>query len=260
MRSLYRCTAPLLLLILAVPVRGQRDGPCEHEAMRTATLRAAGGARLELEAGAGSLQVTGRDGLAEVRVRGRACAATEALLRELLIETSAGNGEVSVRTRHPEQSQRNWNDNYAYIDLVLEVPAGMSARIDDGSGSVVLEGLGETEIEDGSGDLRITDGRGAVRIDDGSGSIDIEQVTGDVSIDDGSGDIDVRGVRGRVTLEDGSGEITVGDVTGTVHVRDDGSGSIRVRDVGGDLIVEDDGSGGVRHSGVRGRVQVPDED
>jgi hypothetical protein len=250
----------LFLAASALPGAAQTRERCEHEATRSATLQAGNGARLQLEAGAGSLRITGRAGLTEVRVRARACAATEALLGDLNVETRAGNGVIRIAARYPSSEGRDWNDGYAYLDLVVEVPAGMAAAIDDGSGSIVLEGLGALDVEDGSGDLTLTDIRGDVRIDDGSGNLTVERVTGDVVIDDGSGDVELRDIRGDVTLEDGSGDLDAGDVTGTVRVIDDGSGSIRVTNVGGDFVVDDDGSGSIRHSGVRGRVSIPDDD
>ncbi|HSJ15096.1 MAG TPA: DUF4097 family beta strand repeat-containing protein [Longimicrobiales bacterium] len=252
-------TVLLMLFAAALPaeLRGQVRERCAHEATRSATVRAPRGALLDLQAGAGALRVEGRAGLEEVRVRGRACAATEALLSELTIESDASDGRVRVRARYPESRNRDWNASYAYLDLVVEVPAGMAATIEDGSGSVVLDGLGALRVEDGSGDLTITNITGDVEVDDGSGDILVEGVTGGVRIDDGSGGMRIRQVRGDVTVKDGSGEIDISEVTGSVRVVDDGSGSIRVRDVGGDFVVDADGSGSIRHEGVRGRVQVP---
>jgi DUF4097 and DUF4098 domain-containing protein YvlB len=259
MLSRHSLAACALALAAAAPATGQERERCAHEATRTATLAVARGGRLDLEAGAGSLEVRGRRGLQEVRLQGRACAATEALLRAVTVESRVANGIVHVAARYPESRGFDWNDSYAYLDLVIEVPAGLAVSIEDGSGSVVLDGVGDVSIEDGSGDLRITSVAGRVTIDDGSGNVVIGGVGEDVEIDDGSGDVRIEGVRANVMVEDGSGEIDIRDVTGTVRVSD-GSGSIRVEGIGGDFIVDEDGSGGIRHGGVRGRVRIPDED
>ena len=128
---------------------------------------------------------------------------------------------------------RDWS---ARIDLEINVPTGMAIEIDDGSGSI--------DIDDVAAD---------VSIDDGSGSIDVQGVA-NLSIDDGSGSINVSAASGDVSIIDGSGSIEVRSVTGSVTI-DDGSGGIRVSDVEQDLIIVDDGSGGFSYSDVRGTVK-----
>jgi hypothetical protein len=250
------------LLFLASPVAAQDFNQCRHEAERDARVQASSSERLVLIARGGSLRVEGRAGISEVRVSGRACASSAELLERLRIEASRSGGAVRVEV--PEMDHDGswgWGRNeYARLDLVLEVPAGMAADIEDGSGDIRISGIGSITLDDGSGDIDIRDITGDVVMEDGSGGVVITGVKGSVTIDDGSGEIEVRDVSGSVTIDDGSGEIDVSKVGGTVRIPDDGTGSIQVSDVEGDLIVRDKGNGSVRYSDVRGRVDVPEQD
>jgi hypothetical protein len=223
---------------------------------RTLTVDAGIGDLLNVDAGSGELSVEGVEGLESVRVTATLCAADDGLFRGLDVSLRRSGSQVELDTDYP--SSGGWSDGYARIDLVVEVPRGMAADIDDSSGSMEITGVGALTIDDSSGDIEVVGASGPVRIDDSSGGIRIQDVSGDVDIEDGSGEIDVRDVRGSVVLSDGSGSIDVGDVTGEVRIREDGSGSIGVVGVGGDFVVERDGSGGIRHSRVNGRVDIPD--
>lgn len=234
-----------------------QDRDCRYEAERAANISASAADQLELIARSGSLRVEGRNDLSTVQVRGRACASSEDLLDQLRLETGRRNDVVRVEV--PEIDMGGWGrDRYAYLDLVLEVPAGMAAEIEDGSGESFLSGLGELNIEDGSGELTLENIMGDVFIDDGSGEITMRGIDGDVTIDDGSGEVAIFDVTGSVSVEDGSGGIDVEGVGGSVRI-DDGSGSISVKDVRGDFTVTDDGSGSIRHSGVQGQVKIPEK-
>lgn len=212
---------------------------CRYEADRSAMIRASSGDALRLIARAGSLTVRGVEGLQEVRVRGHACASSEDLLDALVLKTDRSGSTIRVEVPEIDEGGGWFSGNrHAALHLDIEVPKGMAATIEDGSGNARIEGLGALSIHDGSGDLEITD------------------IDGDVDIDDGSGSVRVSHLEGTVRVEDGSGEIDIRDVTGNVEI-DDGSGSIDVRDVAGDFIVRDDGSGGIEYSNVAGRVDIP---
>jgi hypothetical protein len=222
--------------VLVSPAAGQDN--CRYEAERTAMIRSSSGDALRLIARAGSLTIRGVEGLDEVRVRGRACASSESLLDELVLETERSGSTIRIEV--PEIDEGSWfsGNRYAALHLDIQVPKGMAAVIEDGSGNVRIEGLGALSIIDGSGDLEIVD------------------IDGDVDIDDGSGSVRVSGLKGTVRVEDGSGEIDIRDVDGSVVI-DDGSGGIDVRDITGDFIVRDDGSGGIDFANVTGRVDIP---
>jgi outer membrane lipopolysaccharide assembly protein LptE/RlpB len=258
--------AAALLLTLTgcnVTVSGFGDS-CAVSEERTATVDAAGARTLRADVDAGSLRVEGVADLKEVQVKAKACARNQSDLSKLELKAERTGDTVQVTTR---------TVNNSYIDLTLQVPAGLAARIHDGSGEITVRHMGDVEIEDGSGSIDLSS-VGSVLIYDGSGDITVQNV-GDVEIpDDGSGNIEVR-TAGKVRIKDDSGEITLRDVAdvtitsdgsggieisgvqGNVVVDRDGSGNIAVDDVRGDFTVREDGSGTITHSQVGGHVQIP---
>jgi len=252
-RKLSQLSSIALALAL---VAGTGHADCDHTADREAFVDAAGARLIEIEAGAGSLEVEGRDGLSQVEVRGTACASREGDLDDVRIVTRRSGDRVTVIAEIPDG--RVWGE--ARLDLEIAVPAGLAVKIDDGSGSLRARKVASLEIVDGSGEIDVEEVAGDLVIDDGSGGIRVRGVGGEVRIEDGSGEIDVNRAGSVVIEEDGSGEIDVAEVDGDVLVRADGSGGISVREVGGDFTVRRDGSGGIRHEGVAGRVSVPERD
>lgn len=265
--------AILSLLFSALFVHAPAAPDCEYEAERAATLDVTSAERLHIIARAGELRVEGVTGLTEVRVRGRACASDQSRLDETRIATDLSGGVARVEAELPDAGG-GWGNNYARLDLVIEVPAGFETRIEDSSGGLEARNLGALDIDDSSGEilvenvggpLHIQDSSGEITvrraggtvvIDDDSGEVEVAGIGGDIEITDGSGSIDIVDVQGTVTLRDGSGDIDVEQVTGSVLVTVDGSGSIRVADVQGDFTVESDGSGDVRYSRVGGKIRV----
>ena len=245
-----------LLFCLVVP-RAAAAQRCAHEAERTAAAATSGVERVRIVAHAGDLQVNGRSGAQQVSARGRACSSDAEDLAELTIRVRRDGAALIIEATDPDRDVR-FGDHYAYMDLVVDLPQGMPVTIEDGSGNITVTAVGAARVNDGSGDIRMSDVGGAIEIEDGSGNIEIEEARGDVEIEDGSGDVGLRHVTGSVRVDDGSGEIRIADVTRSVHV-DDGSGSIRVERIGGDFIVDDAGSGDVSHDDVEGRVRVGDD-
>ena len=234
---------PLLLALAAGPAAAQG----EYTARRDTTVDARGARRVEVEARAGSLRITGVAGLTEVRVRGTAHASDRALLDEIRVFARREGDVVRVRADIPDErdgrwrSWRSWRGDYSRgLDLVIEVPARIAADVDDGSGEVEIRGVGALDLRDGSG------------------SISVEDVDS-ARIEDGSGEIRVRNVRGDVRVRDGSGGIDADDVRGAVIVERDGSGGVSARHVGGDLIVEQGRASRIDYADVRGRVQIPED-
>ncbi|MGZ8469786.1 MAG: hypothetical protein ACXW61_09565 [Gemmatirosa sp.] len=212
----------------------------DYTEARDATVDARGARRLTVEGRSGGLRIRGVDGLTEVRVRGTARASRRAWLPEIRLVARREGDAVVVRADIPDWREEQWSDgrNVRALDLVLEVPRGIAADVDDGSGEVEIRGVGALTLKDGSGEIDVQDVASA-RIEDGSGEIRLRDVAGDVRLSDGSGSIDVSGVRGSVTVER------------------DGSGGIAVREVDGDLTVDRSRARGIAYTAVRGRVTVP---
>lgn len=248
---------------------------CRFEAERSFTASASSVDILRLKAGSGSLEVVGVEGLNEIQAVARACASSQDFLDDLQLTSDVSGGELVVETIYPDMRGGGRGNRYARLDLLMEVPVGLAADIQDGSGEMTLSNLGSVEVEDGSGevvingllgDLIIDDGsgeleisgvQGTVMIEDGSGEVILEDVGSDVEVHDSSGELTIQGIGGSVTLRDSSGEVEIRDVTGSVRVVQDSSGDLDVRGVGGDFIVERDGSGDVHFEAVEGTIQIP---
>ena len=250
--------AALLVGVVALPAEAQITEQCRHEAERAATADANGARRLVVNAGSGSLKIEGKPGLNAVRIRGRACASSAQLLEQINLTARREGGDVRVDANQRDHDGGwDFRDNeYARLDVVIEVPARMAAEIEDGSGSMDLSNLGAVEIHDGSGEIVAIGLNGDVRIEDGSGEIRLVDVTGRLTIDDGSGEIELRNIGGAIDIDDGSGEIDIRGARSSIRISD-ASGSIDVADVAGDFVVNDDGSGSIDYDNVRGRVDIP---
>jgi hypothetical protein len=248
--------ATALLVTASLPARDQEPDECRHEAQRSATLNADGARLLSVGAGSGSLKITGKPGINQVIIRGRACASHADLLPSITLDANRRGNDIVVEANHRDRNN-DWRDNeYARLDVTIEVPARMAAEIADGSGSIDISNLGAVRIDDGSGDIVGNDLHGDLRIEDGSGSIRLIDVAGRVNIDDGSGGISLRNIGGAIDIDDSSGEISVRVARSSVRISDS-SGDIDVVDVDGDFTVVDDSSGSIDHDNVRGRVDVP---
>ncbi len=289
-----RLTQSLLLLAGAMPVLAWAQ--CEYEYEIDTTRDLTDSSLLQVRAQAGDLWVRGVSG-DQLRVRARICASeADWAVADRLVIRDGESPQVAVKA--PKLgSQWTWRaKDYFYVDLTLEVPAGLRLDIEDSSGDVELLNTGPVAIEDSSGDLRINGVTGAVNIRDSSGDIEVMEIVGDVTIpNDSSGDIAISEVTGAVSVRDSSGDIRFADITGNVTVVNDSSGAIFGRDIngsveiaqdssgdirfedvtqdfmvvsdssgdiranriGGDFTVQNDSSGGISHREVRGQVSIP---
>lgn len=257
-RTLAALATSVLVFAPLAALADDHDDECRYSGERQEVLRVDGADELRLEAEAGFLRVIGEPGLSEVVLDGTACASREEYLDEIELRTGRRGSSLIVDVELPNIDW-GWN-RYARLDLTVRVPTEMALDIEDGSGSIEIEGAGETRVEDGSGSIEIEDLRGDLTLIDGSGSIDVRDIEGNLTVDeDGSGSMQITGVTGNVDIdEDGSGSITIRDVGGSVRIREDGSGSIRAVEVVGDFVVDRDGSGGISVDGIGGRIEIPD--
>lgn len=216
----------------------------DYEETRNLTLDAGGIDAVEIEAGAGILEIRGSADAkaisvtATIQVPEKEEKALKMIETDLVL-TLERVQDSAVLKSYFESSGWSWGDSPS-IQLVVEVPDRMTLKIEDGSGSI-----------------KVWDVRGDIEVEDGSGSLEMTNVGGDIDIEDGSGNLVVKGVGGDISIDDGSGSITVENVRGSVTV-DDGSGSINVSDVDADLIIEDDGSGSLNFARINGRVEKND--
>ena len=211
---------------------------------------------LEVEAGAGSLEIVGDSGRKDVLIKAKLCASDEKYLEKMDVAVELGADVAHFETVFPDGSA--WSDNQnASIDLVLSVPASARLDVRDSSGEASIENVAELSMVDSSGKLEIENVAGTLKVVDSSGELSIANVGGDVNLSDSSGGIYVSKVDGSLTVEvDSSGEIEARHIKKNVLIKVDSSGQIDVSDVGGDFTVELDSSGGVKYKDVAGKVRI----
>lgn len=128
----------------------------------------------------------------------------------------------------------------AHADLVVSVPKGQRVT--------VRVGVGEANVANVDGDLRVSVS---------AGHLSSEHTRGLLSLDAGSGGMTVSDAQGDVTLDAGSGGVTVTGVRGDELGIDAGSGSVRGSDIDVKTLKIDVGSGGLRLDRVKSpRVEV----
>ena len=146
---------------------------------------------LNIDAGAGSLDVVGIPGATHIRVQAqiRIKDADADKARKLIdsdlrlsLDKHADGAMLNAFSDHGLWNSR-WNSS---VDLRVQVPQGTALMIDDGSGPIKIDAAGS-----------------ALTIDDGSGSINVTDVSEDLTIiDDGSGSVRLSDVRGQITQPD----------------------------------------------------------
>ncbi|MDO6427325.1 hypothetical protein Q4489_09890 [Thalassotalea sp. 1_MG-2023] len=201
--------------------------------------------KIKIEAGSGSLSITGSD------------TNTIQVVAQIFQEEPHDNYQLSLANENTYAMLISENKGFnksTRIDLEVQLPSRYAVNIQDGSGPISLSNVRTAKIKDGSGSIFITDIAGDVRINDGSGSITVESIKGSLKIDDGSGSITAESIKGFVEIEDGSGNIDIKNVGQEVSVSD-GSGSISV-DQAASFTLVDDGSGSVNIKNVAGKVNM----
>lgn len=211
---------------------------------RDLELAADGITGLDVEAGAGSLVITGDASLdrivvtATINVPDKSAADARAFIDESLKLSLQQSGDTARLEAGFDDRGWNWFHESPTVDLDVKIPQGVALKVVDGSGSIrILQAYSDVFVEDGSGSLLIEDAKSVV-VEDGSGSVHVRNVEGDVMIDDGSGSVTVEHVGGSVRVDDGSGGITVDDVAKDLIIIDDGSGGLDATNVRGDVVAD----------------------
>ena len=242
-----------------------------HHSQQELTIDAATLTAFDVEAGAGSLVISGSDNATDITVV--ADIYTDKRNRDNYQLELTDSGKTAFLVSKIKSSSGFWQGDSPHIDLKVTVPSHMMLMLEDGSGAASISNIhGAVDIKDGSGELTIkgiksdvtvNDGSGGlyvsevignVAIVDGSGGIELSEIDGNVDIDDGSGSIYAKEISGSAMFEDGSGDLTVRKVDGVITI-DDGSGDIDVEQAGG-LKILDSGSGGLRVKKVKGGFEI----
>lgn len=214
-------------------------GNCEYSRELNRSVDINSLKNLQIEAGAGSLEVVGDSSRKDVLIKARLCASDKDDLEKMDVAVELGANAAHFETVFP--GRYIWNDNHsASIDLVLSVPASAHLDVQDRSGEASIENVAELSMVDSSGKLKIEGVAGNLKVVDSSGELSIKNVGGDVNLSDSSCGIHMSKVNGSLTVEvDSSGEIEARRIKKDVLIKVDGSGQIDVR---GDFTVEQDSS------------------
>ena len=251
-----------LLLSACLVSFGLQASDCKYEKSIDQTLDLADSEELTVKAAAGELRISGVVGSEVAVIKGRVCVSEKEWLAESGVETSGGRqAEITVELPDTDDGGSWTGNNYAHLDLELEVPEGVRLNVKDSSGEIRMEGVTVASVQDSSGDLEITDSTGPVSIKDSSGLIDLTDINGNVTIEsDSSGDIFGKDIEGTVLVQnDSSGDIRFKNVSGDFVVERDSSGDISADRVGGNFEVQRDGSGEIHASNVTGEVSTPSD-
>ncbi|MGD8977452.1 MAG: hypothetical protein PVG91_07580 [Gammaproteobacteria bacterium] len=252
----------LIALALAAP-SAWGWGSCKYTADRQGEIATDGATTVEIFALAGELRVTGRKDATSVTAAGEACVSREDMLPAIDITVRRDGDRIQVLAEMPDTSgetERRWRDEYATLDLEIELPDDVAVILHDSSGDLLLRGVASAEVSDSSGDMELKDIGGPVLIPrDSSGDIFMSRVGAVVIQVDSSGEIRIEEAASVTIANDTSGDITLEEIDGDVLIANDSSGRIAVRDVRGSFLVENDTSGGIRYSNVAGAVSLPED-
>lgn len=168
------------------------------------------------ETGAGSLEIIGVEGLSQIKLVADIYSNKGSNDSKLILTLEKKANKAKLKA---DFEQSGFNNYSPYIDLKLQVPANLALDIDDGSGDIEVSQINDNlTVEDGSGAIKVTDVRGNIAIDDGSGNIEVANVQSAVTITDGSGNINVFNTKGLTILAAGSGDVKFNKIDGPVSM------------------------------------------
>lgn len=255
-------STPLILAValslLSLPVHA---ASCKYQGEREVSESTTDLATVEIYARAGELRVRGSSSATAVRARGDACASREDMLAVMAITARRLPDRLQLLVEMPDisgETNRAWRDQYAVMDLTVDLPDTVNLIVHDSSGGIEISNVASLELTDSSGDVEVDQVSGPVLIPkDSSGDLELRGV-GAVTIQtDSAGDIYVDSADSVTIATDTSGDIRLKRIQGDVIVGTDSSGAILVEDVGGKFIVENDASGEIRYRRVAGAISLP---
>ena len=266
-----------IALLLAPALAHAED--CRYSAPRSAMYDLNGVHTIVIVLGRHELHLNGTTATT-AKLGGRACASSPERLAGLQIKQHR-EGDRLILSAESDTDSNFFSifgfSRYAYLDLQLDIPAGMPVEVEVGSGDAWVRNVAQLKAGVGSGDLDAQGvrgrfdahvGSGEIKANNvgptnvssvGSGEVKLGQVRGDATVGSvGSGDFTAVGVNGSVAINSvGSGDATARNVGGNVSVGSIGSGDLHVNGVAHDLHVASVGSGDVEHTGVSGKVDIP---
>jgi hypothetical protein len=266
-----------LLALALLPAVASANSPCRYSADRNFDVPASGLSTLAFDLGSNDVVLEGVDGLANVEVRGRACASDQAYIDGLTVDQQTSGDTLTITPHAGHDLHGNWSGmNYAYENLHVRAPSKLIARMRGDSGDAEVSHVASLDFETSSGDLLANHIPGTIGLELSSGDargadlgiVDVRSVSsGDITLSEvhgpievarvGSGDLRFSEVGSVRVGSVGSGDVSVSDAGGDVSVDSIGSGDVTVNGVAGAFHVGSKGSGDVHYRNVRGQVSVP---
>jgi DUF4097 and DUF4098 domain-containing protein YvlB len=164
---------------------------------------------------------------------------------------SRSSSTVDYQGRRVEVTEGGGSSPLLYVDLRLEVPAGLAVHVTNHVGRVEARGVGaDLEVKTASADVSAGDVAGALKVRTGSGDIRVGG-NGGLDVSTGSGDVVAEGIRGAVRVSTGSGDVELARAEGGAVSVHTGSGDVTLDDVAGSLELQT-GSGDIRGRALRG--------
>jgi len=255
-----------LVLLLGVAPLCSSESVAEGSFERT--LAVSGAVDLDVNTGAGSIQVRRGDSVTvrvvgTVRVRRLSRSEADEKVRSITSNPPVEQNGNSIRIGRLEE--RGGRENNVSISYEIYAPSETRLRARTGSGSQSVEGIrGPAEVSTGSGSVKAHNITETVRASTGSGSIEIEDVAADARCETGSGGIvahrvgrDFRATTGsgNVRLDGASGAVEIGTGSGSVEA-DAVRGSLRAHTGSGDITAGGEPTGEWKLDAGSGSIKV----
>ncbi len=237
-------SAATVLLMASLAVTGcevHGIGP-QAEGSFERTLQVAAPADIDVQTGAGGIQVRTGDGstvriFARIRAGGSLFGGSDPQDKIRRLEKDPPIEQTGSVIRIGRIGDPDLRRNIS-ISYELVVPSETRLRASTGSGSQEIDGV-----------------RGPVTAHTGSGGISLANIGGEVRAQTGSGSIKLDMVKGRVNAATGSGGIHGSAIAGAIDA-ETGSGSIKMEQTAPGNVNVSTGSGGIEVSGMKGGLRA----
>ena len=144
-----------LLALALLPAVASANSPCRYSADRNFDVPASGISTVAFDMSSNDIVLEGVDGLANVEVRGRACASDQAWIDGLTVDQKQSGDTLTITPHAGHDLHGNWSGmNYAYVILHVRAPSKLVARIRGDSGDADVSHVASLDFETSSGDLR----------------------------------------------------------------------------------------------------------
>ncbi|MBL4908540.1 MAG: DUF4097 family beta strand repeat protein [Alteromonadaceae bacterium] len=255
MKLLTSITALSTVCLLSGCVIAINPAKADVHIKKELTLSAQQLQKLTITTGAGLLVINGENNTDSIKVIADIYSDNDNLDNVQLSLTENHNQANLIAKM--DVSHGFWQGNSPHIDIKISLPHNLSLNINDGSGDIDITNIGaDINLTDGSGNIELASINGNLTIDDGSGDIQLKAIQGNVDINDGSGGLYVKNIQGNMKIIDGSGDIGIKHIRGNVNINDN-SGSIAAKDIQGNIDIVD-GSGDLSVKNVTKKVTIND--